>query len=377
MVWQPKAGTPATFDQRDAFAALITGDATWGWLVDWLPFIDPITINTAAFCALGPPTVVPLTAPIFANFPPRNPIAFIGQTAIFGQALLGVANDRLFAAYCEQPAGAAGTFGADNCFSVSAAGDSFPAVTPIWMVPAGATRVRGKISAFTGSFGLQLRYYSGMTSPAGPFTGLTPLLYGDQTTLHNGDFNVLNVTGGGVYASIHMSGTATLCVAFDPPAAVGWTATPQPLPAGMTAHPATGADLASIARELDRQEAKLDFIQQLCQTVIGLQPTLPGSVLDFAVPVVNANTPISLVGAIGVVVTLSAVPVGADVSFGTPQQLAEVGRVNFGTALAWYPSIPITHTPLVIRPLPPETTRVTVTVPPVISATVTPILPPK
>jgi hypothetical protein len=84
----------------------------------------------------------------------------------------------------------------------------------------------------------------------------------------------------------------------------------------------------------------------------------------------SGETPIDLVDANGIIVTLSGIPAEADIGFGTPPILYRVGRVTFGTDTAWFPSFELEHNPLVIAPLPPGVTRVVVSTRPPVAATV-------
>ena len=153
-------------------------------------------------------------------------------------------------------------------------------------------------------------------------------------------------------------------------------ATPQPQPTGVVAPGGTTpADLASMAHELDNLELKLDHVVQMLDFMTGLIG-LPPAFSDPAVPVV-ADTPIDLVGATGVLVTVSGIPDGADEQFGSPAKYHRLGRVTLGNDVGWMPSFDLEHNPLLIMPLPAGVTRTIVTVRPPITATVTVLRPGK
>jgi hypothetical protein len=187
-------------------------------------------------------------------------------------------------------------------------------------------------------------------------------------------------TSGDTIATISftVAGGATYGISWNDGITVADHVPTEQVDPGVPAPLATAASLAGVAAEIDRIEQKADFLISLVRTMLQLDPRLPAAdVVDDPIDVVDADTPIDLVDAIGAIITLTGVPDEVDVGFGVPQQFAKLGRVNFGTATAWYPSIPVTHTPMVIQPLPPGTTRMTVTVAPPASATVTPLLRPK
>jgi hypothetical protein len=149
--------------------------------------------------------------------------------------------------------------------------------------------------------------------------------------------------------------------------------TPQPQPTGFTPRvvPPTAA-VADLAPVLFAIELKLEELLRVDRQVA--QDSLPNPD-DAADPIdVVPDEEIDATNWRGCVITVFDVPAAVDVGFGDPPQYTGLGRVNLGTPLGWFPSIPITSSPMVIRPMPPTVTRVTVTVRPPATATVAPIL---
>jgi hypothetical protein len=361
MPWTPKSTSPESFNLADAFLALVTGDATWGWLVDWLPYITNDHFDTAEFCAFGPITP-PDLAPILGPSPPdRNPLAFAGKLVVVAAAVGLAARDRVFSAYCESPAVAAG-WSDYACYPLShwGQGGEFK-----FMAPAGATGARMRVDALDeGS--VQVYIDSGATletpgAPA-PYQYFTPWpSVGDhgvrEIALAAGQRRVI----GGVDGP-QPTDHATVCFSWNLPAAAAEPYVPMDgaQPAGVLSPLRTVAPtLDDMAHELEFLELKLDDLGLLVRQIAGATLDLAGAVGD-PVDLVE-STPLAVGDAVGCVVTASGVPSSRSLDFGEPQNIVRLAHVNMGTATAWYPSIWMTHSPFIIRPFPLGVTRVTVT----------------
>lgn len=379
MPWTPKASSPSSFTILDEFISFIRGEPTWSWLEPWLPYISNYSVDTGDFCAQGPSVAVP--ALVASDFLPPlsiSPGEWLHWQQQLSVKLTRVARDRLFGTFCESvTAAGGGVFGAETCKTYATAGRT--AALFAAAVPAGATNIKVRCSNWTGGTGgdRDTRWWQVSTDH-------------ELFQRMDANFNGLNVPGTAVVAKLpgctevwqFPYGTddysATLCYSFDDGGTVDHTPTDQPQPVGL-ADPVINvyATIADLGQELDRLERKLDWLISDRQFFNTFAPDIPGEPADEPIPVTAPDQVIALVDAIGVMVELSGVPVDSDVGFGTPQQFAHLGRLNFGTATAWYPSVDLTHTPLVIQPLPPQTTRMSATVTPPVSATVTPLLRPK
>lgn len=361
MAWTPKAAAPAYFSLADAFLALVTGDPTWGWLVDWLTLIPNTGQSTAEFCAEGPIFTSALgPADFFPTFNPLDPRRAI-QTTAMGVRIAAAARDRVFGAYCEQAAvGATGpiVYDAPVCFEVSTDGQGAD-VRLLTAVPPGRNWIRLSSPDCPANQSRMLHAWQGVdTGPTlsniGGFAGTGP------ATLVSGTFYPINL----YYYLYGTTGySCSLCVEYGTDGAsdpVSYTPTPQPQPDGVVS-PLTTVDpsLAGIAAEASRLEFKLDTIWALLQSIAGSTLDLGGPVLEPTS--VAADEVVAVADAVGVVVTVSNPPASLSLDFGVPQEIIRMAHLNFGTADAWFPSVWITHTPFVVRPLPQGTTRVSVT----------------
>lgn len=377
-VWVPKATAPEYFSLADAFLALITGDPTWGWLVDWATLIPNSGQNTAEFCAEGPIFTEPLVITDF--IPTSNPLDWrqaIHTTALAAR-LAAAARDRVFGAYCEQPY--AGGYTAPVCRTVSAAGRGGSAYPSGMIIPAGASHFRitvtpnPLVSGGSGQgIGVWWHHGGGLVfegtfgAPGGtgtPFTSTFDTYWGDEIYLY-------------AYGSA-ADWTGQICFEWDVPSGADpYEPTAQPEPPGVGS-PLRAVDpsLDGIAQELARHEFKLDTAWALLQTIAQSTVDLAGP--TDAPATVTPGTDIAIGDAVAVVVTCSNVPDPMDVGFGTPQQVAKLGRINFGTPDAWYASQYLTHSPMLIRPIPLGATRITLTgINPTITATMAFIRPNK
>jgi hypothetical protein len=361
MVWQPKSTSPATFNLADAFLALVTGDAQWGWLVDWMPYITNDHFDTAQFCAFGPTPAPDLSIALAPSMPDRSPISGAAKvvTAMLSVGL--AARDRVFGAYCEQP-GVAGvmTWGPVVCGSMAA-----PASAGGWVflttdthAPWDSLRVvsvvsgggsAGPVTIGTGTAAAALRSIGSFGS------GGTSVPYETGGAAPAGDTSVWITQAGGGPTS------ATVCVQFGKlGAAITHDPTPQPEPAGTLSplHP-VDSTLDGIAAEVRLLEFKLDTLLTILQAVAGDTLDLGGDASD---PTdVAPNTDIQIKDAAGVVLEASGIPASRSLDFGTPQHIVKLARLNVGNVDGWYPSVWITHSPFVLRPLPQGVTKMTVT----------------
>lgn len=377
MPWTRKTTAPAFVNGGEAFAALITGDATWGWLLGWVPLIGNPQIDVTALCALGPPTVLPLSLTDFIPSHPRNAREQIQSDVQLLDRLRSIMYDRVFSAYCESVV-AAGTY--TTYFSGSVCADhGVPWDTGIQPIPAGAVHSRVTFSNISPAGLANWWQYRNMyfTDAAGNgrvdwddgshSATTTGWASGPRTLTGYTHFRIMLLSADDVGPHIECG---NVLIEFDGGGTTTHTATPQPAPAGLPARTSTtAATLAGIAAEVDNLEFKLDHVVELIGYLTGVT-ALPPSFADAPVPVV-ADTPQDITGAAGVIVTVSGIPAGADEQFGAPPKYHRLGRVTLGTADGWLPSFDLEHNPLVIMPVPAGVTRVEVTVRPPITATVT------
>jgi len=373
--YRAKSTAPEFFSLADAFISLITGDPTWGWLVDWMTLIPNTGQETAAFCAEGPIFAEALSfidfIPSSNPLDPRNAI----HTAALAARIAAAARDRVFGAYCEQF-----TDPADWCLeTITTVTGPHTTQADVWVpFPAGSTSVRiGLQGQNQGTGGANTAAF--LTSDAG---------VADLVNIHGYDASTVTWSGAwegpfdrGVHNYVYLSAKfdyiADWHIQFGPcfGEPVPYGPEPQPQPDGVSSPLRTvDPSLDGIALELERLEFKLDNLMPLLQLVAGATIDLGGP-LDEPVDA-PADEVIAVTDAVGYVVTITGIPDQADIGFGVPQRLARLGWINCGTDGAWYPSIPLTHTPMVVRPLPPGTTRLTITqLPPGAAAAVQAILP--
>jgi hypothetical protein len=376
MAWQPKATAPDYFSLADAFLALITGDPDWGWLVDWLTLMPNQGMETAAFCAEGPVFTAPLVVTDFIpSFNPLDPRRGV-QTAALLARIGAAARDRVFAAYCEIPSGT--TSGWTEIARITFTVPATPtlAVDGSWN-DSGGTHCRWHWHVTTpgtsyASWQSKLAGVNKYTKGGFPLSDYGPWPHDENITLSGGPFDsiALQIVGGS-----GASGYLAVERLDAPFGATPHTPQEQLQPDGVSSPLRTvDPSLEGIALELEKLEWKVDTLWPIVQAVAGATLDLGGP-LDDAVELVP-DTPLAITDAVGVVITASGIPEELDVGFGVPQEVARLGRINFGTATAWFPMIPLTHVPMIIRPLPPGTTRITVGgVPPGITMTIAPILP--
>lgn len=384
MSYQPKSTAPASFDLASAFTALITGDTTWGWLLNWLPILGEQRLTTAQFCSAGPVSADPLSPGDF-NTGSRSPLGELANTLLLAVKLRNVAYDRVFGAYCEIPAVPAGS--PTTCFT---------AARVLNGTEGNATIGSGTLPA-SGDVDLSVRTYwtSGNDQM---FVGFQ---YQDGGGVWQDLYNTTSFQHGwpvGTPFIAHSAGSTAwwgrpwrLILSCHNPGDIGfevsWTGlcagsptpfipTPQPQPTGVLA-PATKtyATIADLGAELDALELKSDFIHNAVQYLAGVTAP-PQQIADSAVAA-PSGSPIDLTGAVGFIVDVSGIPAGTDELFGDPRKYHRLGRVNVGSDLGWFPAIDLSVTPMVISPLPPGAKKCQVVVNPPATATVTILRPPK
>lgn len=378
MPWQPKSTAPAYFRLQDAFQGLIMSDNLLEWLLAWLPIMDPLIVTTADFCAGGPPPNVPsLQLSEFAGIVGAgwagNALSVLG---IKGR-LEDVAKDRIFQAYCEQPATTGGC--ADIGILTLQPGTHYTGAATyppddLIHIPTGGSGIHlSNIPTNAGTINVHWfvnGVYGGLIASGGP-TWATPGVFNVDFTPHT------DATGSVAVVSPNGPvGTVINACLPGATAAVGHTATPQPQPAGLIPPTTrTYANIADLGAELDRQEFKLDmlvaWVSWLTQnTVTGPGPATSAPVTDPVGPLVDPK-------AIGWIVSVTGIPPSAAEKFGDPVQYRGLGRITLGSAKGWLPSQDLSHTPMLVSPVPPGADRIEVKCWPPAHATVTALYPPK
>ena len=369
----PKSTAPVAFNAIDAIISAIHNDPVWGWLEGYAHLYPNQYVDTATFCSQGPRDAPAIGLGDLLNLAPLGTPEWFAAQQKIALRIEGILHDRLFGAMCASPAPAPvggwcpsefvtvpGTqaLGADGAFQT-------------WQAPPGNTSVHVRLLSKVGT-GLDARVDDGYTYP--PWVGRgTVGGYNDSSgapsswstwALAGGEWlRFLRYAGGDHTYEIQPN--ACRPGAFDP--------TPQPQPTGFTPRviPPTAA-VADLGPILFAIELKLEELLRVDRQVA--QDSLPNPD-DAATPIdVVPDEEIDATNWRGCVITVSSVPPAVDVGFGDPPQYVGLGRINLGTPLGWFPAIPITSSPMVIRPMPPTVTRVTVTVRPPATATVAPIL---
>jgi hypothetical protein len=367
VVWTPKGGAPATFNLNDAFAALITGDVNWGWLLSWVPLINPVQFDTAQFCARGPMTVPPLGVADFHLDPFEQGLA--SGTALLQNAarLQAVAMDRVFGAYCEQV-----TTVSNPCTVVASAPDP---PNPGWRfvhTPDGTQYVK---MTFGGGGHVQWWFYAHGNS--------------DYTNYEVGNQgNIANIPGGQTVSRTDGPNHQWMAFTFDlgpqptlvevcgaAATVVPHVPTAQAQPAGVIAPlPGVYADISSLGKELDRLELKAETILAMLSVLVDRNAAGP---VTSDPPADAAAGPLVAPGAIGYAITVAGIPVGSTEMFGTPVKYARIGRYSLGSANGWLPAVEVSHSPMLVAPLPPGVDRIQVTLNAPETGTVKALYPPK
>jgi hypothetical protein len=378
VVWQPKLSAPLSFDLRDAFAALITGDATWGWLANYLPMLDENHFDTTSFCSAGPSGADALDVSDF-NTGSRSPIGTWIQNIGLVLKLRSVAYDRIFSAYCENVVVGSG----ETCDLIASGSYTGGAINNTGFFgqtafPAGTTRFRIS-NVHTGSGQISLQFFAyNSGGDLGQYDFVKARVNDGVDGYFDKQFPTSTIIGCNLDTN-DIGGHASADVYACYPAA---TTTTDFTPA-VQAEPdnvippstKTYTSYQDLGDELDALEFKAAIIQQHLEYLTQFAaPAL--NIADDPVAV-DPDAPVSLVGAIGFLVTVSGIPSGSDELFGIPPKYHRLGRVTIGTDLGWFPSIDLTHSPLLIAPLPPGAHVCQVSVYPPATATVTVLRPPK
>lgn len=372
MAWTKKPAAPSSFNLQAAIAALITGDSVWAWLLDWLPLVPQVTVDTAALCAAGPRTVAPFTAADFVSDPHLAFDRALSQLGPNIDRIQSAAYDRVFGAYCENivPSGPPSTVTIELDVPV---GGAYPA----GFQPGGATHVTIETVSLLSGTSFDYNFQANHTAtPSGAFVdrvirgiNTTPgqILGADWTPSWEG-FDFANLNTGG--AHVRMVWTVP-----NPGGTFTHAPTPQAQPAGVLA-PITNVygTVADLGAELDRQELKLDIILGMLNLLSQRGIVGPTSA-DPPVPVTGA--PVIAPGAIGYRIDVSGIPAGAGEMFGTPVKYHRIGRYTLGSANGFLPAIELEHAQTLVAALPPGVDRIQVVVNAPATATVTALYPPK
>jgi hypothetical protein len=371
MVWTAKPSAPAYFSLADAFIALVTGDPVWGWLVDWATLVPNTGTNTAAFCAAGPPDVNPFTSDLFNQAPGPSALGQSGHIAALIVAMMNAAQDRVFGAYCEQvPASGLCDFVELDSASVSPGHDGAYRVVATVPIRPGVSQLALFINN-TSSLNLAFKDASlqvGTNLAAGATAGITYTVAAHPGIPTMGNY-VLSL-GGNAGGTGNVRVVITQRATCGPGGGDAYVPEAQPQPAGVLSPIRTvEPTLVGIADEVERLELKLDTLLMMIQGIAGATLDLGGETqapADFV-----ADVPVAVGDAVGCVITTTGIPASRAIDFGTPQNVVRLAHLNCGTADAWFPSIWVTHTPFILRPLPPGTTRITITdLPPGASSTI-------
>jgi hypothetical protein len=270
------------------------------------------------------------------------------------------ARDRVFSAYCEQVGDPTVIgWGPVVCADVDAftTGGGY---TKFFDNPAGQINYLRIVSANTSKAGRGVSVVFGTAAAAvsglGAFgTGFSAVPY------EAGPFGQPTWTALWFTPTVAYDYTGTVC--FQVGALGGTethTPTPQPLPEGLLS-PLRPVDptLDGIAAEMASLEFKLDTLLTILQAVAGDTLDLGGDAGD---PTDLApDTPLDLANSAGAVLSASGIPASRSLDFGTPQNIVKLAKINVGNVDGWYPSVWMTHTPFVLRPLPQGVTKLTVT----------------
>lgn len=370
----PKSTAPVSFNAVDAILSVIHGDPVWGWLEGYAHLYPNQYVSTAWFCAQGVQNAGPLNLGDLLNLAPLGTAEFFAGEQRIATKIIGALHQRLFMAMCVQESVAA-----DWCQPIVShvVGPAGTQVDVFVAAPAGATDVQLGLDGVNNGdqFSNTIAYVNdgpgtqNLIQIAGP-VNTNQTWFGDWGSAHS-------LSGRShLYLTAKYNYIADWHIRFGPCGAetIPYVAPDSPIPAGYTPRvvppTATVADLAPLLFAL---EQKLEMLLPISAGILTNQLDT-GTVQAEPLEVVT-NSPINAVGWLGFIVTLSGVPQQSDVSFGTPARYAKLARVNVGTEDGWYPPIEINVSPMIVRPMPPGGDRVSVTVDPPATATVTPILP--
>lgn len=364
MVYVPKAGVPSSFNLGAAVAALITGDATWHWLLDWLPLLPPVTIVTADLCAAGPKVVPPLVRADFVSDPHLAFDRALSQVGVNVERLQAAAFDRVFGAYCVQPGVAAWCTFVDVTETVAT--DWWWSPNPPADIPAGATQVRVTSGAQSGVDNMTfVNAAGGVVAQPAYFANLGAQVY--------------DIPAGATKATMQVRQNGTpwqvhTVIEWDCNTAP-YVPTPQPQPAGVVA-PVTNVytSYADLGAELDRQHLALETVLSYVR-VLAERGVIGPTTADAPVPVTGA--PVIAPGAIAYRIDVAGIPSTAGEMFGAPVKFHRIGRYTLGSPNGNLSAVELEHAQTLVCPLPPGVDRIQVVVNAPETATVTALYAPK
>jgi hypothetical protein len=358
--WTPKPSAPVAFNGVDALLSIIHGDPVWGWLEGWVHLYPSSYINTTDFCLAGPWNVGTLNLGDLLNAAQPNTNDYVEGVARTEIKIIGALHDRLFSAMCEQ-ASVGGICEFIDIHTthllVPYTGD-FSVIGTIAVRP-GVSYIR--IVADTATNAVALKVEPGISpaetlSPGGAYD-------------HSYGPGAGNTSGLPALASIELLGApfaaADLWIdltvhQFADCEATPFDPAPQPQPDGYTPRVIPPTDtVADVGPLLANIEFKLEYVLNMVQGLSLATTPLPGGTTDVADLTPDVDVPVG--DAVGAIFTASEIPASVSLDFGSPQNVIRLCHINFGNATGWYPSIWMTHTPFIVRPLPVGTTKLTTT----------------
>jgi len=381
MVWTRKSSAPLSFNLGEAFAASITGDAAWDWLLGWIPISGGMVVHTDEFCALGPPADRDVDAPSWLSWASGGVVGAIARALLISQ-LTAFMRARQFSAFCELVVPSGTWTDYHNAFECTPAGGNWGLfVIPI---PAGATHGHA--------------IFSGVTPPgAGDIWQYRMVLWtdavgGGRVDIGSGlpgagasgwDSGVFSVVGFTHFTIMLISATdvtthvecGNVQLQFDAGGTTTHTAAPPVEPTGLLPPTTrTYTDIGDLGAELDAQEFKLDAI--LAQVMwLGEQLTPPTATVGES-PVEVTDSAIDIGAATGIAVHVSGVPAGWGKEFSVPERYFPMGRITLTTPAGDLPAIDLTQITQVVEPLPAGVTQAVVFVKPPMTATYVLLAPP-
>jgi len=370
----PKATAPVAFNAVDAILSAIHNDPVWGWLEGYAHMYPNQYIDTATFCSQGPTDAPAIGLGDLLNLAPLGTPEWFAAQQKISTKIISILHDKLFGAMCAAPVTPTAGWCPSQFVTVpgtQALGADGAYAT--FQVPTGNTSVRVRLTARDTTGGFDQRVDHGSSFP--PWVGIETLGGYDTGGSIPSGWSTWSVGSAHVLRFLrYAGGSSTYEIQTNACADAPYDPTPQPIPVGFTPRvvPPTAA-VADLSPILFALELKLEELLRVERQVA--QDQLPNPETVAAPLDAVMNEVIDATNWLGLIVTVSTIPDSVDVGFGTPQHYARLGRIDMGTATAWYPTILLTHSPMIIRPLPPGVERVSVSVIPPATATVAPILP--